>query len=797
MKNLSKFFTKNIPTSEDKFSIPSDLADSNIPKPQYSPKENVKKDIHNVIEFLGKNPDLIGSIYSFLKGKDLKIFSQLDGIKANLMSLGWSYSNGGLPRLLRNGLLEELLNLNDEHLSGILKQADQNSEIKSFLNEIGINDHLLNQVGIPATSGIFLLLKQMKQVDKKFVPNLSLQLAEFIENNGKIKDLTKKERTKPSKKSQDTLTKLTSKKNELIKKMTDSFLSSFIQVEEKHKTLVSSIFIKSAIGIDLLEDERGALKEEKKADVKKLNIEKILLDIRDKIGLKNNEKVKSVVNDLYPLINQALLSDKLKDLVSVGVNYKNAEDKSLVIADLMDKGLEFISDKKILTLLMNKKILKLNERFKSEPSKKVSYSELPEELFYPGFIDSLFSKEVLKKIIVDLVNLEQFKDTLEIKDQNVELLKSISPHLVDYMEPLVRNILSDKSRLNSLFINYQKFKANEDNSFIQGLLDLADDSKSLYIIFDSKDSDKILGAIIPQLEEIKPHLKEVIKTCLNEKEVIVALVNSYRDVQKNPNIENIDSFYKEINRFSTNPKILDSLLNPDLLATLLKKADISIFKEDLNPLKEALKEAVPRLISVTRQGYKDLLEDQDFKSLIARGQALIASSDCDKLKGVSKDNALKISTDALEIFSNKKDLQDKLGKAINDAKPALAGIIDNSLSSLEKNKLKLRILKPLGINGDFIVSMIEKINNEKGLKALKNCLEEPTFSNGIRLILETQTQAFVVGHFMKSIFTHSLKKLAIITNPKTKVIEDHQQPKSKSWVADLNKQKSSRGLSHR
>lgn len=796
MRDLFKLFNKNTPTSEDKSSIPSDLADSNIPKPQYSPQENVKKNIHNVIEFLGNKPYLIGSIYSFLKRKDLKIFSQLDGIKADLMSLGLSYSNGGLPSLLRNGLLEELLNLDDEHLSGILKQADQNSEIKSFLSEIGINDHLLNQVGIPATSGIFLLLKQMKQVDEKFAPNLSLQLAEFIENNDKIKNLTKKERTKISKKDQVKLVELISSNNELIKKMTDSFLSSFIQVEEEHKMLLSSIFIKSAIGIDLLEDKREAIKEEKKTDIKKLNIENKLLDIRDKIGLKNNEKVKSVVNDLYPLINQALLSDKLKDLVNAGVNYKNVEDKSLAIADLMDKGLEFISDKKILTLLMNKKILKLNERFKSEPSKKVSYSELPEELFYPGFIDSLFSKEVLKKIIVDLVHLEEFKDTLKIRDQNVELLKSISPHLVDYMEPLVRNILSDRSRLNSLFINYQKFKANEDNSFVQDFLSLADDSKSLDIIFDSKDSDKILGTIIPQLEGIKTHLKKVIKTCLNEKEVIVALVNSYRGVQKNPNIENIDSFYKEINRFSTNPKILDSLLNPDLLATLLKKADISIFKEDLNPLKEALKEAVPRLISVTRQGYKDLLEDQDFKPLIARGQALIASPDRDK-KGVSKDNALKISIDALEIFSNKKDLQDKLGKAINDAKPALAGIIDNSLSSLEKNKLKLRILKPLGINGDFIVSMIEKINNEKGLKALKNCLEEPTFSNGIRLILETQTQAFVVGHFMKSIFTHSLKKLAIITNPKTKVNEDLQQPKNKSWVADFSKQKSSRGLSHR
>jgi hypothetical protein len=248
--------------------------------------------------------------------------------------------------------------------------------------------------------------------------------------------------------------------------------------------------------------------------------------------------------------------------------------------------------------------------------------------------------------------------------------------------------------------------------------------------------------------------------------------------------------------FINKPGVKESFFSVEKLKLVMKQAEadpklrevVSILKADLNHLSTALVEAIPKvskMISTLEKKERDLVEefqvklDEKGKKDKALEESVLKLAGGDVKKEDLVKEVLKLygegtkEEDILKLANGNKELVKKVLTQVKEHptlaedllplmqgnvgvvhdclgknKEELAGIINHGMKSVKKDDMMFKLMAPLGINGEFMVDMLQRVNTKEGLAAVEAGLKEGLSKKDIALkvMVETKSVSFVVGH---------------------------------------------------
>jgi hypothetical protein len=328
-------------------------------------------------------------------------------------------------------------------------------------------------------------------------------------------------------------------------------------------------------------------------------------------------------------------------------------------------------------------------------------------------------------------------------------------------------------------IKYQLQEKNKQENYsalVSSGLELLTSEKVLDALFNKKNIQelaiklKVSEDLLPDIPNLVDFARNAAGKLLENNEDLVKIIVARNNLLEKNTQENKLQLFGAISNLAKNQDLINSLVEDKNLEIFLKKTNI--FKEEISDFKSAIKKLIPSLSNLTEKAYKDISQDKELDDLVLLTQQIVNSESENKSEELTK-KAVSI----LNILSVKPELLNKFNTLLAQDKENLQNIIDESLFSIKKNDNKLKLLKPMGINGSFIVKMIEKISTPQGLVALSKCIEQPNFSNVYNLLKETKSLSFVASHIFKS-----LGKFAVM---KTIKYFDNSNSTQKSWVHNV------------
>jgi len=253
---------------------------------------------------------------------------------------------------------------------------------------------------------------------------------------------------------------------------------------------------------------------------------------------------------------------------------------------------------------------------------------------------------------------------------------------------------------------------------------------------------------------------------------------------------------KALVEFINKPEVKRSFFSVEKLKLVMKQAEadpdlkkaLSILKDDLNHLSIALVEVIPKVSAIIPKLDKqerDLVEefqvklDEKGKKDKALEEEVLKLAEGDTKKEDLVKEVLKLygegkkEEDILKLHNGNEDLvnqvltqvkehptlvdelmplvQDRVGiihNCIGKNKEELAGIIDHGMKSVKKDDMMFKLMAPLGINGKFMVDMLQRVNTKEGLAAVEAGLKDGLSKKDIafKVMVETKSVGFVVGH---------------------------------------------------
>lgn len=448
----------------------------------------------------------------------------------------------------------------------------------------------------------------------------------------------------------------------------------------------------------------------------------------------------------------------------------NASDiaKILVIA-LGDKKsqestMEFIENvaPTIATLLDQKNSpLSLSIRSSLTLTSEAKFSELI-PLGIPVIEEALKRTEELQEVI-ELASQGTLTPELVVAGINLFNSKEILEHIVD---------LGKFNTVNGAFENnIETFAGSIVDTFKkEGMLDavMGESLKSITDkILDLPKTHEILGVNQEEANRYKllapdliDYAKGIAQAAIKHPEDLKDIAKSlkeYKDsTDKDTKLTNLNILVDKAIRLTNNPDVILALFDETNLSKVLKHTEI--FKEELAPLSAALKISIPKFITIIKQGKNNLSKSTSFQELTSKALNLFGNSNEEKKPGEIK----KLGIEMIDLFIKDKDMLGEIKGVIVENKKDFIDLIDKSLAVVKKdNNLKLKLLKPFGINGELITSLIERSTNEKGLTAIKELLDNPGIFNALTVISASENRGFVIGHIVKSTMkyiTHSVTR---------------------------------------
>jgi hypothetical protein len=692
IKNLFKFSPKlsaenlkdtNSVVSED-LNETASIASLTTENPNSTHKEkpNIRKNLNKVISVLADRPELFSSILDITKNPKfleitnsglqitedsalyekmaiaLKVFNLpetkkllplLEGTRAELISLGFSIKKGGIPALLRNGLLEELASLEPKKVKLILDQVFDHEFIETQKKELSLN--------IPNETlkfNIMLLINLANTLQNTGInKELGNEIAILVENNNKIKELEKK-LTKTENNNKEKL-------NKEIKHIKDSYLDNISNIRG-HLTTALSLKKSQTATFDLIK----ALAPTITTAIDGLPKSSLLNNTKDtvlsELKLKKDVKLADLYDLSIPIIDK--IEKHPENLAKIIKATDIFEDNPAI---LIKETIELLKHNDILLATADpKKLKQFNASLKSnleETAKKTI-----EILSKDNVLETIMGVDGLKSLAPKILDLPKVQEFLKIKNPQVaKEFSKIAPSVIDYVQHITQAALKHPEAIQLLAKDMQAYNSANLASKPKQLINLI--SSATELVQKTKIADALL------------------------------------------NEESLNKIFTEVGK-----------------TTLLQK----YLKDDLTYLTQALKLSAPILVTA----FKDTKESKELESLFVK---LNSPMDRNKAKHL-----------AIEFIDTLKTNPQAINSAISSNEKTLAQIIDNSLSSVKKESRMLKLLKPLGINGEFMLSMLQKVNNPEGLSAIQKCIKEPSLINGIKVLSTSKSTIFILGHMTKS-----------------------------------------------
>ena len=728
---------------------------------------------------------------------------------------------GMLPGLLRNGLLTELASIDRGDAATILNIITEHNFFKENMMLLGINESNIPASQVKGIVNSFVgLINTINKSNPKSLLSLGGLLADFVENNQKMEKLQEKlKRNNKKLESYSDKAKYTAKiallekEISILEKNKSSINTQIINniinnLESKESRdyitaftlLTASSLAKSLDKLDISEEKTSALEkiqkyneqikklEEAKGNVTSLTNERDSLIERSRITifeqltyltrktikLNPNAKLDDLLSLAEPTIS-AVFSHP-QELYNITAALQTfAENPKEQLSNLAFTAMSLLKHDDVLSSLIDPEtIIKVNEALGSD---KVSLANKFIDIFSAdSAIDNIMGDEGLEPILLKTLDLQKVQQFLKLSPQDAEQFKTIVPDVTNYLKSVTKALIPQETEIKDLAYAFQSYSEAQDKaeklpSLVNSAVNLLGQPDIINAVFDNQIATKILELpkaqqllkISPQEAEqfktIVPdainYLKSVTKALMPHAKEISALTSalqSYSEAQDKA--EKLPSIVNSAVNLLGQPDVMEALSNEENINNLLSKAskipkmkDFFIkFKKDLSPLKLALKDATPKLIEILKVG----IESEDNKKLLIKAEALLYSQDKTKLRT--------LAIEAIDLYSKNPQILNSMIEKINESKEDLSKIIDESLFAIKKDSYTLRLLKPLGINGDFITSMLTKTINEKGLEALKNFIDHPSGINAINIISSTGNLSLVVNHAFKNGFNYLIGK---------------------------------------
>ena len=752
MKSLVKQFkklttkSKNYPpnseiANDDNTSETSSEALTTEVNTQYSPK--TKERINRLIQNISQSPDALDSIltkletgnFSFFGGQGLTklVGKDLAGKRYDIFTAaGLLYTSFGtkgmLPGLLRNGLLTELASIDQADAATILNKITDHNLFKENLRLLGINDATMPTSQMKGVVNSFVgLINIINQSNPQKLESLGISIADLVENNQKIEKLQEKlERNKSKLESshnkeqynakitsiQNDISHLETSKSVTNIKIINNIISN-LESEEYRPYITSftlsaaSFLAKSLDNLDISEEKSVALEAIQKYNeqIKKLEEEK-----QDATNI-TNERDSLIKKDKITIFEQ--LTYFTRKTIQLKPDKKLDELLSLAeptISAVFSHPIEIANISAAL------------QTFAENPKQQLSnlVFNAMSLLKHDDVLSALIDPE---KIIT--INKSMGSDKVNLANKFIEIFTADSA---------IDNIMGDKGLGNIL-------PRVADLQKVQQFLNLS-----------PQDVDQF-KALVPDLVN---YLKSATHAAITHPEEITAIASafqSYSDAKDKA--EKIPELVASATKLLNQPDVIESLSNEKNIDNLISNASkiprmreyFNHLKKDLSPLKAAIKDATPKLIGLLKEGIKS----EDNKKILIKAEALLHAP-IDKIKFKA------LAIEAIDLYSKNPLILKSVVKEISKSRQDISKIIDESLSSIKKDSYLLRLLKPLGINGDFVTSMLEKTINEKGLEALKKFTDHPSGINAIHIISATGNLSSVISHAFKNGFNYLIGK---------------------------------------
>ncbi|MEK6734568.1 MAG: hypothetical protein AABY27_05630 [Pseudomonadota bacterium] len=379
----------------------------------------------------------------------------------------------------------------------------------------------------------------------------------------------------------------------------------------------------------------------------------------------------------------------------------------------------------------------------------------------------------LEQLLPRALDLPHVQEKLGINEAQAKALKPLAPELSKLAKDLATiamvnpDLIKDAAKaLKEFKAANQETKADKLNALVQAGLALVQNSAFSNILFNKELLKKIAKPFVDLPEgtidflcDNKEQILNILSVASNQKE-FKPLLASFLKYQETKAPEDLLNLASSASALIGSPEMAGVLTNKELITKALA---LPIIKENLTLFKGAdlIQTALSASFTTFMNGIQSSFSIEGMKNIYTKAIELAKNSkqDLSEIK--------KMAIGVIDVLS-KED--------ISKHKDKLTAIIDSSLSALKKDSIYLKLLKPLGINGEFIAGLFQEMNNKEGIVAIKKYIEDPSKSNAIgALFASTKTTAYILGHVAKSLILY----LGGQTKEKTTQIT--------SWVAKVQK----------
>ncbi len=704
-----------------------------------------RQDVQKIIQTLATRPEAFSAILDLAENPWIKlnpmtlgaIVSKFAGTRLELIKIA-NLSSTTKPIhaiLLENGFLEELTSLKTNQVNDIIIEIFKHHFIKIELAKAGIEESQISSI----IDNINLAIKLMSTLkDHPIIPQLSSNLSKIITTNAKLNE-THAELEK------QTLSQLQEQNIEELKNIALnifaikntrqagstfilSSLNTFANIidknnlsKEKKEAIISLQTLNKKIANEKDLKIKNKLTKAKDGLVKQNNItpiDELTLLVTESLGLNDQVNLQSLVSSSESIIKTIMdqpaelstivkSADKIQKFFSSGKNLKDiAKQHSNDIANIVDAGIRILSKEEIIKAITNETLNKNLQLLNSKPDAILN------------FLDNA-------KSAIELMAQDSVASAIT-KNQN---------HLKNIVELALPSALAE---------DHKKHKTQEDITAQEAYL---------------KRNKAFATEVIELFCENPGYFTNIAQTIINNPatETTVKSFLNYSQATEETKTEKFNMLIKQglavLNSQETEEAIfkgLDSVIDSAYQKPHLRKG-LSFLKDDLILIKNTLlHEIMPNLLNYTKHAGNN---DQVIDLLIEAKDIINAPSDSNITPVVDLNKLKSVTKKALQLYGNLQNSLD-INKGIETNKIAFTNLIDKSLSLLNKSSIGLRLLKPLGINGEFVQKMLVKINTKEGLEAMEKCIEKQSITNILGLISATQSRSFILGHMTKSLASY-------------------------------------------
>lgn len=734
------------------------------------PQNQIRENIHAVVSVIKNYPDAIYGLLDLVKAGKLSI-SAVKGIWGvasphtlyNLPSI-MKLKNSSGEDLFRNGLLEELIDIDKKVLSKIISDNIEHPFIKEITQSFNITRKMTKKELVDYVESVLVLVRNSTKEDRE---ELSDNIADLLKENteqSKRSVLIKKMVESTVVEEKINIAKLISGNVSQYKEVLKCFKYNNKIAEQK----IESIFFKASPIHKIINNVIKMMAQNDKSKSASSNLIQKLVNDLESIGiyqdiakdLSKKKLLEAIIShpefiegNIYPAINKYLSDSSAKNLKQVVFNIVELIGKENVRDELPPLiNAKFINDVFLLPNLHdnlykelvhdlakdNPRALQelLGEILASDVNGKVEpfISDVLEYLYLPP--ESENADKVFNSLMDNLLTLASQRDIATkiaplLSSKLVENVFAL-PQLknMSSLEPLASNFSVALSKhpkhLRHILASYKGFKDSTEKNI-------------------EKRTMRLINSSIVTLAD-----KDII-SAITDKEALTALAEMLN--KTNDSSEALE--YKQKIE-SDMPQILVD--NEDQIIAGSSKVEYETLKVTANMVASLHRDEGEGGVVDNSSGV-GIGSESSIGMINHKGKEDIPEQTSLDSKDISKENGKGKELKAVDYFNilaaHPDPAHNKIKELFAKNKGKISEAVDLLCKEAPKNGV-IKLLNNFGIGGREIVNFVGYVSNPSGLKAIGRYIDSPTTLNLTRIFIDTNTLGFGIKHLMIS-YGNSLK----------------------------------------